>query len=205
MPNQIIDLRKLRKELKGDVGPKEELPPPPGEPLLETEEAAHPGGFTDPEEDAGAMLIAWEALEFEPDPGRGLLQVALAALLFLGAIVAVVLRSYLLGIFLVLAGGVIMSYAFRQPRRLSLTITAAGIRVERRIYEFKELKSFWIAYEPPLSKELVIESKKAIMPVLRIPLGDQDPLQIREVLLRFLPEVEREDSLLDIISKRLGF
>lgn len=204
MAPNVINLRKLRKELRGSSDPVEELPAPPEEKLIETEEAAHPDGFPEGE-GPYAVLLAWEALEFEPDAGQSVLQITLGALLLIGAAVAIIFRSYLLGLFLVIAAGLVASYAFRKPRSLSLAITGRGVKIENRIYEFRELKSFRIAYDPPLSRDLILESKKTFVPTIRIPLGDADPLRIRETLLRFLPEVEREDSLLDIISKRLGF
>jgi hypothetical protein len=43
------------------------------------------------------------------------------------------------------------------------------------------------------------------MPALKIPLGSTNPLQVREILIRFLPEKKQDDTIIDILSRRLGF
>ena len=59
--------------------------------------------------------------------------------------------------------------------------------------------------EPPLFKELSIESKKMFMPYLRAPLGDNRPDEIREALSKFLPEEKQQESFITIISHLVRF
>lgn len=207
MPNDTIDLRKLRETLRGRrVTPENELPAPKDEPLLET------AGTTDHEEThphdelkAGSLLIQWEAPDFDATEGSRLLLLAAGALLILGAVAAAFFRNSPFAFFLAIAGGLLISYAYRAPRNIRFAVTARGVTVSGRLYEFENLQSFWIAYDPPLFKEVRLVSKKAIMPVLRIPLNSTDPLRVREILLRFLPEKKHEDGLIDILTRHLGF
>lgn len=204
MPNSTIDLRKLKDELKGRVTPENELPEPPAEPLLETEEAAHPED-TERLPVAPGALLEWDALEFDPDPGRSVLLFLFGLALLIGsAVVFFLAPSFLFAVFLLIAGGLAVYYAFRLPRPIRCAITPRGVKVEERLYEFDGLQSFWVFYDPPLWKELSLLSRKTVMPYIRIPLGDLDPVRLREVLLPFLPEERQEESPVDIFAKHLG-
>lgn len=233
MPNGTIDLRKLKQELKIETASARDLPLsvrlpqplPPGrvripsalipkartvEELEVAEAETFESSVSVEETYEGAeaetrALISWDAPEFDYNASSALTLFFMGALLFLGGIAAVFFRSYLFAFFLMIAGGVVISYAYRVPRTVRFAVTSRGIVIGRRLYEFGNLKSFWIAYDPPYSKELVIASKKTVMPLVRAPLGDLDPMRLREVLLRFLKEEEHEDSFVDIVSKRLGF
>lgn len=204
MANQTIDLRRLKNELKGTPTPENELPPPAEKQLLETEEAAHPEGFDDYQTRHPAIL-EWMAPEFERNESNALILLLLGAALALGGIITAFFKNFLFAVFLFVAGGLVISYAFKNPRQVLFAVTPRGIKIGGRLYEFEDLHSFWIFYDPPLFKELSLRSKKSMMPMIRLPLGELDPLRMREILLRFLPEEKQEAQLVDIISKRLGF
>ena len=209
MANPIIDLRKLKEELRRRITPKNELSTvslsnlsaPEEEPLLETEVPAHPEGFDD---DPPPALLGWAAHEFDPASDSSL-QFLIGGVLIAGGVVVTFFGNFLFALLLALAGGLVMAHAFRIPREMRFAVTGRGVEVGKRLYAFESIESFWIHYDPPLFKELVLKSKKAIMPHIKIPLDDLDPLQLRKTLLRFLPEEEQEISLIDVISKRLGF
>lgn len=189
---ETIDLRKTKKRGRDPDESNQEFLPARPESLPETELSEE-------------ILLHWEALEFEPDPNRDLILLGLGGLLIAGAVAAFFLQTFIFGAMLLISGGLIASYVFRQPRRLHTFISGRGVTIENRQYEFQDLKSFWIFYDPPLWKDLSLESKKTLMPRIKIPLDGQNPLRLREILLRFLPEVEHQETLTDIISKRLGF
>lgn len=222
MANPIIDLRKLKEELKGGIDPANELPapsgvegpapsraeglPPPEEMLIETAEAAHPEEFADAEErQSFPALLEWEAHEFEHDEFSAPLLFLFGALLVVGGIVTLFFNNILFALFLFLAGGLTISYAYKPPRHVRFAVTSRGVQIGKRVYGFDSLDSFWIHYDPPLFKELSIRSKKTFVPHIRAPLGDLDPLRLRAILLRFLKEEEHEHSVIDILSKRIGF
>ncbi|MDP3727402.1 MAG: hypothetical protein Q8R35_02045 [bacterium] len=212
MANPVIDLRKLKNELKRRIAPENELPtvslpnlPPPAEqPLLETDAAMYPA-----ESDSTAPLppaiIDWEAPEFDPDAAGSALQLLAGALLIIGGIAAAFFKNFLFALLLVISGGLIIGHAFRIPREIRFALTGRGIRVGNRLYEYESLESFWIFYDPPLFKELSLRSRRTVMPDVRVPLGELDPLQLRKILLRFLREEEQQLSLVDIVAKRMGF
>ena len=198
MANATIDLRKLKNEIKSGRHDAEEEPRP------ELEESFSSYQLSEEATTSGALL-EWSAPEFAPNADRGTLLLAAGALLVIGGIVAVILGNYLFAVFLWVAGGLVASYAFRKPLEIRSAVTSRGLVVSNRLYEFENLDSFWIFYDPPLFRELSLHSKKMFMPFVRVPLGELDPLRLRGVLLRFLKEEKQEESLIDIIAKRLGF
>lgn len=201
MANETINLKKLRNELR----PNGTLPSEPAslpEPDTRSHEyTPHPADH----HGYGLPLLSWDTLEFELDMSKSVSLAVLGIGLILSGIITFFAWNYLFGFFLVVAGGLTLSHAFRVPRTVHCAVTSMGVRMGDRVYEFESLKSFWVDYSPPHARELMIVSKRALMPHLKIPLGDVDPLELREILLRFLQEEQHETSLTDVISKRIGF
>lgn len=151
------------------------------------------------------ILAEWEAWEYEHIPkdrtwfiAGGI--VALGLLLF-----ALITGNLLFAVFVLLASLVVGLYALRPPAIARCTITPDGIQIGKRIFDFDQLKSFWIFYEVSGIKELSLESKKTVMPHIRMPLGAMDPVRVRQILVTYLPEVRQEESSADIIARILGF
>ena len=73
------------------------------------------------------------------------------------------------------------------------------------MYEFKDLTNFSIIYHPPETKLLYIETSNVIKPRLRIPLDEQNPIEIRNHLKDFLDEntVLQEEHFSDILARLL--
>lgn len=149
--------------------------------------------------------IEWEAPEYEfheksPDWFWTLGIITLA--LFLSA---VLLHSFLFGFLILLAGFSLALFGARKPNIVSFKINAQGIHIGNRIYPYENLKCFWVDYEPPYKKEIIIESKKTFMPHITIILGDADPVKIRNYLLQFLKEEKIEEPLTNTIVRLLKF
>ncbi len=80
-----------------------------------------------------------------------------------------------------------------------------GIKTNDFLHRYGELKSFWIEYDPTLGiKELSLQTKKWYLPYVKIPIDEQNPVQLRLILLEFLPEVEHKDTLVEILARKLG-
>jgi len=113
-------------------------------------------------------------------------------------------RNYLFGIFALLAGFSIAVHSARRPEIVTFKINSRGIKIGKLIYDYENLKNFWINYNPPRKKELLIESSKAFVNYIVIPLGHTDPVQIREILLPFLREKKIEEPLVSVIANLIG-
>ena len=95
--------------------------------------------------------------------------------------------------------------AGRKPRETEYEINPIGVRIGAVLHRYGEIVSFWIEYDPALGiKELSIQLKKWYMPYIKIPVAEQNPVQLRLALLEFLPEIEHKDTLVEILARKLG-
>lgn len=149
--------------------------------------------------------IKWEAPEYEyvPKSNNWFWSVAIVA-------ISVILASALLGNFLfailgAVAALAVIVYGARRPRKVIFSFTARGIKIDKHLFPYENLESFWLHYDPPLKKFLTVEPKKLFMPTITVPLADTDPNAIRDYLLKFLKEERHEESLITTITRLLGF
>ena len=153
----------------------------------------------------GKTLLEWEAPEyFHHNRGTDWYWwVGLTAIILLG--LAIWQKSFLFGVLVLIGWFTVVLYAVRPPRTLKFALTERGVLIENKLYLWHDLKSFWVFYNPPLHKDLSLESKKALMPYIKIPLGPANPAEIRALAKKFLPEVEQEESLIDNLSHLAKF
>lgn len=149
--------------------------------------------------------IEWQAPEYEfykktPDWFWSIGIIAFG--LFLSAIF---LKNFLLAILALVAGFSLALYGAKKPNIISFSASEKGVRVGKRIYPYESLDSFCINYDPPHKKELTIKSKKTFVPILNLPLGDIDPVKIRDLLSRFIKEEKIEESPISTIMKIIRF
>lgn len=105
---------------------------------------------------------------------------------------------------------VIISYLLillfhRSQNEVSFRITQDGIAVNQRFYPYEDIKNFYIIYNPPEVKTLYFEPKSPVNPRIPVPLHDQNPVAIRDWLLKFVDEnLDREfEPVSDQISRLL--
>ncbi|MBI2065285.1 MAG: hypothetical protein HYT62_04500 [Candidatus Yanofskybacteria bacterium] len=148
--------------------------------------------------------ISWEAPSFYFNPQKRYLSLLIIALSAGGAAMLIFKKDALTAIFLLLSSLILILYSNKKPEISKITITQAGINIGKEIHYYDELRSFWIHYSPGMDKELSLEPKKWYVPYIKVSIADRNPLIIRSLLINFLPEKEHENSLVDIISKRIG-
>lgn len=149
------------------------------------------------------VIHQWKAFEHEPySVGR---KFYIFSTIFLGALItyAIFSNSPIMAITFILIG--IVGYLFlqKEPRVIDFKITCDGIIAENEIYEFDTLKSFWIFYNPPYEKILSLRSKSAFVPYIHIPIGDEDPVLIRSIIIDFIPEIKQEHGIADSAERLL--
>lgn len=113
-------------------------------------------------------------------------------------------KSVITAVFFFVTVAVMWLTAFKSKKPLRWELSAFGLTVDSFPYRYQDLHSFWIEYQPGYCKELSIRSKKWYHPYIKLPLGQENPLKIREFLLQYLPEERHEDTLVELISRKLG-
>ena len=79
-----------------------------------------------------------------------------------------------------------------------------GIFAGERFYHYHDLDSFWIHYHPEGYHELSLCTGKLLNHYVKIPLKGQDPFQVRDALMMYLPEERHEEGLEDWLRRKLG-
>lgn len=170
-------------------------------------EAALEAGFAQEASGAypGEELMSWVVDEYERHD-RGPVWYAVAITMALALVLyAVVTQNFLFAVIVIMFGVIIGLSTMREPQRLLFVITNRGVGIGNRFVFYKELKSFWMIYEPPDVKNIYIEYKRSVRPHLVIPIDDQDPVEIRRTLLRFLEEdlTQEDEPMSDLLGRIL--
>jgi hypothetical protein len=146
-------------------------------------------------------LLSWDAKQFETKPRPRSWYIGFFVVIALLLAYGLFSDNFLLGIIAILIA--LMYYLFekREPQTFKFGITPEGVFAQDRIYEFSSLESFWIFFEPKGRKELSLKSTKNLVPYIHIPLGDADPTQVRDTIMKFMPEVEHKESAADSLNQ----
>ncbi len=155
--------------------------------------------------DSGQVLMSWSVPEFVKHQ-RGGYWYLFAILAGLGILTyAVFTGNFFLIVITVLVVIILFVYHRQEPLMVNFAITEEGLAIGGKFYPYKEINKFWLVYEKGGIKTLFIDFKGIIRPHLDVPLMDQDPLTVRETLLKYLAEdLDQEtEPLLDSLGRFL--
>lgn len=148
------------------------------------------------------LQLAWTAPEFDTSTAN-----ISALLLLLGIFLAIIVyalveNSSIMAITFVLLGTVILLHSRKPLKILNCSITSQGVTVEKELYDFDNIESFWIVYEED-EKSLFLKTRGSLIASVRIPLGEMDPNVLRDALVDSVREVKYEPTLVDTLSRFL--
>lgn len=136
---------------------------------------------------------------------RGPLWYAVMGAAFVGLMVyAVATRNFLFAGILLLAA-IVTAVQSRQDRSVEVRIAAAGVHLAGRHYPWDALERFHLIYQPPVVKSLYLHTRRLLGSRVAVPLQDQNPVELRRFLLRYLPEdtTQEHEPLSDQILRLL--
>lgn len=196
---RVIDLRHQRVPEK--EAPTPEVPEAPKVPFVEP-----PGKiFTDSGPALPYSTLRWIAPAAYRH-GSTIAPYVVAALLGIGAVlIGIFQRDVTTAILFGFLGVMTVVHVRRPVPLVEIELSPLSIKVSDQTYRYEEIKSFWVHYEPEFGiRELSLHLKKWYQPYAKIQIEDQDPVQIRAILLEFIPEVEHEETLVHSLTRRLG-
>jgi len=156
-------------------------------------------------EESDKILISWTAQEFTKKEKNltWLISLGTAALVFF--IIGLLMKNYIFLLIIILASFLVFIQAMRHPQKIKTEIFEEKIVINDLLkISFKDIVSFWI-FEEIDAKTLCLETKKLSRLKVYLPLGQQSPDEIRQVLARFIKEKKQEESLIDLVARRLRF
>lgn len=122
----------------------------------------------------------------------------------LSAVVCFFYGNIFFGIFLIIAGAVVIMYALQHPKELEITIDESGVKVNEMMLGYKSITSFWLD-ESGKEDKLLLLVKGSFVPMLSFHLVGVKADDVRELLGRSTKEVEMRESRSIAIFDRLGF
>jgi len=144
--------------------------------------------------DIGEILSSWEipeATEFKKSKKW--------YLYFIIIIIALLIYSYfsrnpLFAVIIVFFTIIYWLLEKKETTTLLFAIAEDGITIGQKFIEYKKIRNFYIIYQPPKIKNLYFDTTNPITPVVNIPILNQNPVEIRKILLQYLDEdIEKEE------------
>ena len=143
----------------------------------------------------GEVFFDWNFPEYNTSWRNGTWYKTAIFVVIMLLIYAFFTANYLFAVIIILLGIIYFFQSFDSPLTVQCQITEDGVVLGSRFYDYRDLSLFWIVYEPPEVKNLYFEFRNSLKPRIGIPLADQNPLAIREVLEKYLDEeTERENE-----------
>jgi hypothetical protein len=160
---------------------------------------------TQPYSSKDDILLSWQSYDFDLKP-KTLKWYSLAILLIMLALAYLVWQK---DWFTVVVFFIIISVGYwylrtAKPKLVTYSITPLGINADGKLYPFSEIHSFWMIYNDRVKKIYIAFSKK-YLPSLTITIKDVDPVVLKTILLRRIPEQEkRGEGIADKIIRIIG-
>ena len=149
--------------------------------------------------------IFWRALEYKrkektTDWYWAVILIALAIV-----VTSFIIHDALFGILIMISTGILLTSTMIAPKLIDISINQKGVTVGKEMYPFATLDAFWVESVEGEDQKILFRSKKLIMPLIVIPLEEHHHLDVRDFLLRYLPEEEMHEPISQKIMERLGF
>ena len=132
---------------------------------------------------------------FFTGPSEGILAEGYFGVRILLVLYGVITGNFLFSLIVILFSIIIFLQAHQEAPQVPFRITDMGVVVGGKFYEYSEFEGFYIVYKPPHTKTLFLDTKSILQPALRVPLLDNNPIEVKHSLREFLVEdTEKEDE-----------
>lgn len=148
--------------------------------------------------------IEWDAHEYEHKERSSDWYWAVGIIAVAAAIATIIFGDVIFGILILLSTFCLALFINRPPETTHVVINEFGITRGTTLYPFSTLQSFWVDEIHP-HKKIILRSKKLLMPLIIVPLGDEDGERIRDLLVEILPEEPLRLPWVEVILEYLGF
>jgi len=146
-------------------------------------------------------LLSWRGLEFEVYEKDKRWYAYVSLILIAIIVYPVYTNSLIMAMVFILIGIIFYIQLHKEPKIIDFAITTDGIIAGNEIFEFDQLKSFWIFYAPPQKKYVSFHTTCRLVPFIHIMIDEHDPVELRSILIKYIPEVKQEPGMADVLEK----
>ena len=148
--------------------------------------------------------ISWEAHEYEHKEKSVDWFWALGIIALSVVVASVIKGNYVFALFIIVAASCLGYFSARKPEIIDIELSEKGFRIHRYLYEYKDLKAFFVEHTQTGPK-LHIMTSRVFFPIITLPLEDIDPDLVTAYLAQFLKEEEMHESRAHKFMETLGF
>ena len=154
--------------------------------------------------------LSWTALEYEERERSPDWFWALGIIFATSSIAAIIFDNYFFAVLLILSGLLLGFFAVKKPDVVAYELNAQGLKIRNRLYPYENIKSFWVQLntspEINVKPMLFINSERAFMPILSIPIEEMMAEEIHSIMLaKNITEKEMKEHPSEKIMEVLGF
>lgn len=155
------------------------------------------------QEDFGKIFFKWTIPEYSDHERSYLWYVVASVLAVILIIYCIITANYFFTLIIILITFIIFLKKYNPPQNISFEITENGLLIGNQFFDYKDLKGFYIIYDPPV-KKIYFKLNKLSPDDISVPLLDNNPLPIRTKLLEYLDEdLEKERQTFSDIFETL--
>ncbi|MEK7607923.1 MAG: hypothetical protein AAB484_03335 [Patescibacteria group bacterium] len=120
-------------------------------------------------------------------------------------VTAIIFGNVLFGVVIAIGVFTLTMFASRKPDIVTVEINDEGIIVDKTLYPYQTIESFFIDENHHHGPRLIIKSKKVIVPLIAMPLATENLNDLRSFLTTHLKEEVFEQGIIQTLFDRLGF
>lgn len=152
------------------------------------------------------LEFSWNTFEYEHREKSTDWFWALGILVVLSAALAFISKNLLFGFLILMGGFMIGLFANKKNEPITVEISALGVTLNGQVINFSDIKAFWLYRNPFGVRKLIMKTNRNLTPTLSLPIPDDiRAADLREFLLKNIPEKELKESFIDLVSERIGF
>ena len=149
--------------------------------------------------------ISWQIEEYAHHEKTPDWYWALGIIAIAGAIIAIMHHDVLFGIIIILGGFIMGYYAAREPDIVEVSISEDGIMLKDYLFLYEKIKGFAVE-EHTMGNKLLIETSRAVAPLISIPLPDTlDTDGLHQLLKTKIKEKDLREPTAHRIIEHIGF
>lgn len=123
------------------------------------------------------------------------------------SVLAVIFSNALFSLLILLSTFALALFGSKRPSVVRFEVSKKGIMIDNTLYPFGTLESFWVEDNRHIGKpsKLIIKSRRMVVPLIALPLGEVNPEEVRDFLMDHLLENHHVEPLGQKILEYFGF
>ncbi len=152
------------------------------------------------------ITYSWTVPEFEFRSKSKQWYWIVGAVAIILIVLAVVLKNYLLGFFILLGTFLVFTHSTHEPKELEVEISMDGIRVQENMHRYDTIRAFWMKELNTGEVVLILLTSQNMTSLISVAVPPNiHPLELREFLLQYIEESELREPLTEKLIKVIGF